>query len=269
VVGSRLRFIVDSSNYMEGIATAVSGTSVTATMDFKVGSGTSTAWTITVCGERGTDGIIGADGASPTLIETSTTSNTIATSGSKTWNYTADTHLAWVVGQRLRAINDTTHYMDGTVTSVSSTSVTMTIDNGVGSGTFTSWTLCVSGPKGDTGAAGSNGTNGTNGSNGTSFPAFSYATKTVNYVAVTGDFSGNKLIEMNVASANTFTINSGLTGIEPLAIAQMGAGQTTIVAGSGVTILSSQGFKLRTVDSCATLIPCGTNRYRLSGDTTA
>lgn len=109
---------------------------------------------------------------------------------------------------------------------------------------------------------------GADGANGTSFPAFSFATKTASYVAVTGDFSGNKLIEMNVASANTFTVNSGLTGTEPLAIAQMGAGQTTIVAGSGVTILSSQGLKLRAVDSVVTLIPCGSDRYRLAGDTT-
>jgi hypothetical protein len=203
--------------------------------------------------------IAAGGGSVPTLVEVSTDSNAIAT-GSNTFTYTADTHLVWVAGQRLRAINDSTHYMEGVITAVSTTSVTILVDLIVGTGTFTAWTLAL---------AGNAGTNGTNGTNGTSFPAFGFSTKTANYTAVTGDFAGNKLIEMNVASANTFTVNTGLTGTEPLAIAQMGAGQTTIVAGSGVTILSSQGLKLRAVDSMATLVPCGTNRYRLSGDTTA
>ena len=107
------------------------------------------------------------------------------------------------------------------------------------------------------------------GAAGTSFPAFSRSVKTANYVAVTGDFSGNKEIEMDVATANTFTVNSGLTGIEPLAISQGGAGQTTIVAGGGVTILSAGGaLKLRVQQSVATLIPIGSNVYRLAGDIT-
>ena len=124
------------------------------------------------------------------------------------------------------------------------------------------------GPQGPVGPQGPAGATGSAGAAGTSFPAFGYSTKTASYTAVNGDFAGNKLIEMNVASANNFTVNSGLTGTEPLAICQMGAGQTTIVAGSGVTILSSQGLKMRATDSMATLVPCGTNRYRLSGDTT-
>ena len=107
------------------------------------------------------------------------------------------------------------------------------------------------------------------GAAGTSFPAFSRSVKTANYVAVTGDFSGNKEIEMGMATANTFTVNSGLTGIEPLAISQGGAGQTTIVAGVGVTIYSAGGaLKLRVQQSVATLIPIGSNVYRLAGDIT-
>lgn len=107
------------------------------------------------------------------------------------------------------------------------------------------------------------------GAAGTSFPAFSRSVKTASYVAVTDDFSGNKEIEMDVATANTFTVNSGLTGIEPLAISQGGAGQTTIVAGAGVTIRSAGGaLKLRVQESVATLIPLGSGVYRLAGDIT-
>jgi hypothetical protein len=76
---------------------------------------------------------------------------------------------------------------------------------------------------------------------------------------------------MNVASANNLTVplNSSVafaTGTQ-VNIAQMGAGQTTVVATSGVTISSSQGLKLRTQYSIATLIKVGTDTWYLTGDT--
>jgi hypothetical protein len=254
-IGQRLRAVNDASNYMEGVITAVSATSVTITADYSVGSGTFTTWTLGIAGDRGA---VGPAGASATIIETSTTSNTLAASGSKSWSYTSDPLLAWVVGQRLRAINDSTHYMEGIITAVSATSVTLTIDYNVGSGTFSAWTLALIGDRGATG------------NTGAAWPAFSFPTaKTANYTAVSSDFSGNKAIEMDLAGANTFTVNSGLTGIEPLIVIQKGLGQTTIVAGSSVTILSSAGLKLRAQNSICSLIPMGTNIYRMSGDTTA
>ena len=49
----------------------------------------------------------------------------------------------------------------------------------------------------------------------------------------------NKIITMNNASANTVTLNAGVfSGNVEFGIAQFGAGATTIVAGSGVTINS-------------------------------
>ena len=119
------------------------------------------------------------------------------------------------------------------------------------------------------GGIGEPGPQGPVGPAGTSFPAFNRDVKTANYTAVTGDFAGNKLIEMNLATANTFTVNTGLTGTEPLAIAQAGVGQTTIVAGSGVVIYAANGaLKLRAQHSMVTLVPIGSNSYRLSGDIT-
>jgi hypothetical protein len=71
--------------------------------------------------------------------------------------------------------------------------------------------------------------------------------QTGNYTLVLGD--AGKVIEMNVAGANTLTVppNSSVafevgTTIEGV---QYGAGQTTITPGSGVTIRSS-GAKLKT-----------------------
>lgn len=123
------------------------------------------------------------------------------------------------------------------------------------------WTLILN-------VKGADGPPGADGDNGLSYPAYAYTIKTADYIAVTGDFSGNKAIGMNVASANNFTVNSGLSPIEPVTIVQVGVGRTTIVAGSGVSIYSSNGFKLRTQNSVASLLPFGTNTYILSGDIT-
>jgi hypothetical protein len=82
------------------------------------------------------------------------------------------------------------------------------------------------------------------------------------------------LVEMNVASANNLTVPNNST--VPFAtgttidLVQYGAGQTTIVAASGVTIRSSGGkLKLTGQYSAATLIKRGTNEWYLVGDITA
>ena len=78
----------------------------------------------------------------------STMSNSIGT-GSKTFTYafyTARTNLErLVVGTRLRAVYpyDENNYMEGVVTAVSSTSVTITSDNAVGSGTYALWVIRI------------------------------------------------------------------------------------------------------------------------------
>lgn len=71
----------------------------------------------------------------------SVTSNTIANTGSKTFAYITAPDLLWQTGDRIRAFIDDFNYMEGVITSVSSTSVTFTSDTSSGSGTSTSWTL--------------------------------------------------------------------------------------------------------------------------------
>lgn len=94
-------------------------------------------------------------------------------------------------------------------------------------------------------------------------------TQTSNYVLSDSDLAGNVVKKMDLAGANTVTINSGLVGTEPLMVVQMGLGQTTFVAGAGVTIRSADGaLKMRTRYSAASLIPDGDNAYILSGDIT-
>ena len=96
--------------------------------------------------------------------------------------------------------------------------------------------------------------------------------QTASYTLVIGD--ADKLVEMNVATANNLTIplNSSVafaTGTQIL-LAQYGAGQTTVVATSGVTIRSSGGkLKLNVQYSGATLIKIGSDDWYLFGDISA
>jgi hypothetical protein len=93
--------------------------------------------------------------------------------------------------------------------------------------------------------------------------------QTASYTLVLSD--ADKLVEMNVGSANNLTIplNSSVafaTGTQIL-LAQYGAGQTTIVATSGVTIRSNGGkLKLNVQYSGATLIKIAENEWYLFGD---
>jgi hypothetical protein len=93
--------------------------------------------------------------------------------------------------------------------------------------------------------------------------------QTASYTLVLGD--ADKLVEMNVGSANNLTIplNSSVafaTGTQIL-LAQYGAGQTTIVPTSGVTIRSNGAkLKLNVQYSGATLIKIAENEWYLFGD---
>ena len=83
-----------------------------------------------------------------------------------------------------------------------------------------------------------------------------------------------KLVTMSNASANTFTIppNSSVAfGIgTQINIAQLGAGQTSIVAGSGVT-LNSAGAKLKLSAqyAVATCVKTDTNEWFVVGSLSA
>lgn len=90
--------------------------------------------------------------------------------------------------------------------------------------------------------------------------------QTASYTLVLSD--ADKLVEMNVATANNLTVPASVfsAGTQIL-LAQYGAGQTTVVAGSGMTIRSNGGkLKLNVQYSGATLVfLSGTEAY-LFGD---
>lgn len=90
--------------------------------------------------------------------------------------------------------------------------------------------------------------------------------QTASYTLVLGD--ADKLVEMNVATANNLTIPASVfsAGTQIL-LAQYGAGQTTIVAGAGVTIRSNGAkLKLNVQYSGATLIFLSATECYLFGD---
>ena len=93
--------------------------------------------------------------------------------------------------------------------------------------------------------------------------------KTASYTLVATD--NGKMIEMNVAGANTLTINASLFSAgNQILISQYGAGQTTITAGAGVT-LRSNGGKLKTSAqySLVTIIAISSTEFYVAGDLTA
>jgi len=101
---------------------------------------------------------------------------------------------------------------------------------------------------------------------------YKYNRQTASYTLVLSDRS--KLVEMNVATANNLTIplNSSVafeigTQIE---ISQYGAGQTTIVATSGVTIRSQSGnLKIAAQYVAVTLLKIGTDEWYCFGNLSA
>ncbi len=93
--------------------------------------------------------------------------------------------------------------------------------------------------------------------------------KTASYTLVASD--NNKLIEMNVGTANNVTINNSVfTAGNQILVSQYGAGQVTFVAGAGVTLRSPSGkLKLTGQYSLATIIAISATEFYISGDLTA
>jgi hypothetical protein len=95
--------------------------------------------------------------------------------------------------------------------------------------------------------------------------------QTTSYTLVLAD--KNKIVEMGVGSANNLTVPPNSSVAFPVGtqinVLQTGAGQTTVVAGAGVTVNATPGLKIRAQWSYATLIKRATDTWVLVGDTSA
>lgn len=96
-------------------------------------------------------------------------------------------------------------------------------------------------------------------------------TQTASYTLVAGD--ALKTVEMNVATANNLTVPPNSSVAFPVGtivyVRQYGAGQTTVVAGAGVTIRSrGAALKLAGQYGEAMLTKRASDEWVLSGDIT-
>jgi hypothetical protein len=221
VQGMRIRVAVTASpatNWMEGIiSAAVTATSVTIDVLRTGGSGTFAAWSLGIAAENAT-----------VLVANST--DTIALgAGAKTLNFpSAIIAIGWAVGTRLRFAVDANNYMDGNITAVSPTAVTINATVVVGSGSFSAWNITVAGERGATGA-GTPGTNGTNGTNGASI--LSGAGVPSNALGNNGDTYLNTTNGDTYAkSAGTWTLNGNIKGVS----GTNGTNGASILSGAGV-----------------------------------
>ena len=104
-----------------------------------------------------------------------------------------------------------------------------------------------------------------------------FTTYTASHALILADSStisnSSPIVEMNVATANTLTVppNSSVEFVigSKIDAVQIGAGQTTITPGSGVTIYGTPGLKLRAQYSGVTLIKKAINTWYALGDLSA
>jgi hypothetical protein len=132
----------------------------------------------------------------------------------------------------------------------------------------------VTGPTGPTGSQGITGPTGSTGSTGPTGPAFfplTGTTYTASHILVAGN--AGTLVKMNVSSAHTLTIPPEITynfdvGTQ-IVVVQLGAGQTTITPGTGVSLVSEGGKRITKAQyATASLIKLGTDAWLLTGNLT-
>ena len=223
-----------------------------------------------------TDGDVGDNGLSSDMTRTSITSIAIASSGSKTLNYTASTNLGWANGTRLRFANSISNYMEGVVTSVSSTSVTITVDNSLGSGTFASWTISVAGDKGQAGSIEdvnfSNSATTTFSGAGTVVDPYKVNVtklqKTITSDTTLSSADDNySIIINNGATPIEITVPTGLPTKFCAGFTQQGSADVTFVA-SSTTINNPTGLKIKGQYYAVCLEKVDTSTvFQLTGDT--
>ena len=124
------------------------------------------------------------------------------------------------------------------------------------------------GPTGPTGPTGTTGATGATGATGPVLVGFNAQTGTT-YTLVAGDV--NKLVTASNASAITVTVPPSVySANDVINVQQIGAGQVTFAAGSGVTITStgasSAAPKLRAQYSSASVICSASNTFTIVGD---
>jgi hypothetical protein len=125
-------------------------------------------------GQIGATGATGAQGVAGLGYGATTSSNSFLIANSVLRVFAVTSLGAYSIGDRVRVKSSITpaNYMEGVITAISGTNVSVQIDAISGSGTFASWVFSLAGnvgtqgPKGDTGATGARGAQGSTGNTG-------------------------------------------------------------------------------------------------------
>ena len=105
-------------------------------------------------GANGTNGTNGTNGSTPIVWTSYDGSGFTLSTGVKQIYIPTTTYVGWSVGTRIRMFHNATNYMEGIITSPMSyptpgaTFISIDIDYVVGSGTYSTWKVCIAGDPG-------------------------------------------------------------------------------------------------------------------------
>jgi len=247
------------TRYMAGYITSYSGTTlgVTVISGDTAGSGALGAGILSITGPRGATGAQGSQGSGYADV-TSTTSFTMAT-GSKVFDLTTVLgYHAYVIGQRVRISNTSSIYVEGTITAVSATSMTVNVTLLNGSGTYTSWTFGITGSPGTAGTAatiaagttttGAAGSSATVTNSGTSSAAvFDFTIPR----GATGDTGPSGVIAVNAPLTNAGTSTSANLSVSAASTSAAGVVQLTDSTASTSVTTAATPKNVKTANDAA------------------
>ncbi|MGH8123923.1 MAG: hypothetical protein ACREPT_14270, partial [Rudaea sp.] len=187
-----------------------------------------------ILGATGSTGATGPSGAG--YLATSATSLTTAGSGSK--SFTTQSGLAYSVGARVRATSSGTgDWMEGVVTSYSSTTLVVAMDNNSGTGTHADWNINVAGQS--TGITGPSGPIGLSG--------------------------GSLNLSVNTSSvSNASTAETGLMTYTLAASLLQNAGDNFSFVAQGSIANNSNAKRLKVIFGAATIFDSGASNLPVS-----
>ena len=198
-------------------------------------------------GPQGATGPAGSTGEASVSTRFSSTSVTIG-SGNKTFNYTA-ANVPWAFGIRVRATRADNFWVEGFVSAISSTAVTINVDEFQGSGTFNFWNITLApaeqGATGATGPQGATGLTGATGFGATGATGLTGATGSQGSTGLTGATGIGATGATGVSGINGSTGATGATGLSgstgATGVGIQGATGSTGIGSTGATGVGIQG----------------------------